>query len=74
MYFFFFSPTGNMMKVLRGHQNWVYGCAFSPDSSILCSVGASKAVCVRVSCSLNLLNCMHNHFKSQLTLSLCSVS
>uniref|UniRef100_A0A8B9GCM2 WD repeat and SOCS box containing 1 n=2 Tax=Psittaciformes TaxID=9223 RepID=A0A8B9GCM2_9PSIT len=35
---------GNMMKVLRGHQNWVYGCAFSPDSSILCSVGASKAV------------------------------
>lgn len=36
------------MKVLRGHQNWVYGCAFSPDSSVLCSVGASKAVCVRV--------------------------
>ncbi|KAF2979632.1 hypothetical protein EK904_006298, partial [Melospiza melodia maxima] len=35
---------GNMMKVLRGHPNWVYGCAFSPDSSILCSVGASKAV------------------------------
>ncbi|KAM6296762.1 WD repeat and SOCS box-containing protein 1 isoform 2-T2 [Aegotheles albertisi] len=35
---------GNMMKVLRGHQNWVYGCAFSPDSSVLCSVGASKAV------------------------------
>ncbi|KAI1231710.1 hypothetical protein IHE44_0007342 [Lamprotornis superbus] len=32
---------GNMMKVLRGHPNWVYGCAFSPDSSILCSVGAS---------------------------------
>lgn len=56
---------GNMMKVLRGHQNWVYGCAFSPDSSILCSVGASKAVCVRVSCSLNPLNCMHNHFKSK---------
>ncbi|OBS68610.1 hypothetical protein A6R68_02843 [Neotoma lepida] len=36
---------GNMMKVLRGHQNWVYSCAFSPDSSMLCSVGASKAVC-----------------------------
>uniref|UniRef100_A0A8C8TR77 WD repeat and SOCS box-containing protein 1 n=1 Tax=Peromyscus maniculatus bairdii TaxID=230844 RepID=A0A8C8TR77_PERMB len=35
---------GNMMKVLRGHQNWVYSCAFSPDSSMLCSVGASKAV------------------------------
>uniref|UniRef100_A0A2K6GNH6 WD repeat and SOCS box-containing protein 1 n=3 Tax=Propithecus coquereli TaxID=379532 RepID=A0A2K6GNH6_PROCO len=34
----------NMMKVLRGHQNWVYSCAFSPDSSMLCSVGASKAV------------------------------
>uniref|UniRef100_A0A8C9QM07 WSB1 n=1 Tax=Spermophilus dauricus TaxID=99837 RepID=A0A8C9QM07_SPEDA len=39
---------GNMMKVLRGHQNWVYSCAFSPDSSMLCSVGASKAVCVKV--------------------------
>uniref|UniRef100_A0A3Q3WTV2 Uncharacterized protein n=1 Tax=Mola mola TaxID=94237 RepID=A0A3Q3WTV2_MOLML len=35
---------GNMVKVLRGHQNWVYSCAFSPDSSILCSVGAGKAV------------------------------
>uniref|UniRef100_A0A2K6F6Q8 Anaphase-promoting complex subunit 4 WD40 domain-containing protein n=1 Tax=Propithecus coquereli TaxID=379532 RepID=A0A2K6F6Q8_PROCO len=35
---------GNMMKVLRGHQNWVYSCAFSPDSSMLCSVGARKAV------------------------------
>nr|XP_055112545.1 WD repeat and SOCS box-containing protein 1 isoform X3 [Symphalangus syndactylus] len=35
---------GNMMKVLRGHQNWVYSCAFSPDSSMLCSVGASKTV------------------------------
>ncbi|XP_036392221.1 WD repeat and SOCS box-containing protein 1 [Megalops cyprinoides] len=35
---------GNMVKVLRGHQNWVYCSAFSPDSSVLCSVGASKAV------------------------------
>ncbi|XP_077167986.1 WD repeat and SOCS box-containing protein 1 [Paroedura picta] len=35
---------GNMMKVLRGHPNWVYSCAFSPNSSILCSVGASKTV------------------------------
>nr|XP_033800699.1 WD repeat and SOCS box-containing protein 1-like [Geotrypetes seraphini] len=35
---------GNMVKVLRRHQNWVYCCAFSPDSSILCSVGAGKAV------------------------------
>ncbi|TRY54126.1 hypothetical protein DNTS_031168 [Danionella cerebrum] len=34
---------GNMVKVLRGHQNWVYCSAFSPDSSILCSVGAGKA-------------------------------
>lgn len=37
-------PVGNMVKVLRGHQNWVYCSAFSPDSSILCSVGAGKAV------------------------------
>ncbi|CAL9684653.1 unnamed protein product [Knipowitschia caucasica] len=35
---------GNMVKVLRGHQNWVYCSAFSPDSSTLCSVGAGKAV------------------------------
>uniref|UniRef100_H3CHC2 WD repeat and SOCS box-containing protein 1 n=1 Tax=Tetraodon nigroviridis TaxID=99883 RepID=H3CHC2_TETNG len=35
---------GNMVKVLRGHQNRVYSSAFSPDSSILCSVGAGKAV------------------------------
>lgn len=43
--FLCFASAGNMMKVLRGHQNWVYCCAFSPDSSILCSVGAGKAVC-----------------------------
>uniref|UniRef100_A0A6Q2X005 WD repeat and SOCS box-containing protein 1 n=1 Tax=Esox lucius TaxID=8010 RepID=A0A6Q2X005_ESOLU len=35
---------GNMVKVLRGHQNWVYCSAFSPDSSVLCSVGAGKSV------------------------------
>ncbi|XP_072312489.1 WD repeat and SOCS box-containing protein 1 [Eucyclogobius newberryi] len=35
---------GNMVKVLRGHHSWVYCSAFSPDSSILCSVGAGKAV------------------------------
>uniref|UniRef100_H3BD06 WD repeat and SOCS box-containing protein 1 n=1 Tax=Latimeria chalumnae TaxID=7897 RepID=H3BD06_LATCH len=35
---------GNMAKVLKGHQSWVYSCSFSPDSSILCSVGAGKAV------------------------------
>ncbi|CAL8342921.1 WD repeat and SOCS box-containing protein 1 [Gadus morhua] len=35
---------GNMVKVLRGHQSWVYCSAFSPDSSTLCSVGAGKAV------------------------------
>lgn len=35
---------GNMVKVLRAHQNWVYCSAFSPDSSTLCSVGAGKAV------------------------------
>ncbi|MEE6521935.1 hypothetical protein FKM82_020297, partial [Ascaphus truei] len=39
---------GNMMKVLRGHPNWVYCCAFSPDSSILCSVGAGKSVGFKV--------------------------
>ncbi|XP_067866681.1 WD repeat and SOCS box-containing protein 1 [Heterodontus francisci] len=35
---------GNMVTVLRGHHKWVYCCAFSPDSKILCSVGAGKAV------------------------------
>ncbi|XP_060704319.1 WD repeat and SOCS box-containing protein 1 isoform X1 [Hemiscyllium ocellatum] len=35
---------GNMVTVLRGHHNWVYCCAFSPNSNILCSVGAGKAV------------------------------
>lgn len=36
------------MKVLWGHPNRVYSSAFSPDSSVLCSVGASKAVRKRV--------------------------
>lgn len=37
-----------MVKVLWGHPNRVYSSAFSPDSSVLCSVGASKAVRKRV--------------------------
>ncbi|CAB1348091.1 unnamed protein product [Coregonus sp. 'balchen'] len=39
---------GNMVKVLRGHQNWVYCSAFSPDSSVLCSVGAGKSFNVSI--------------------------
>ncbi|XP_069766974.1 WD repeat and SOCS box-containing protein 1 isoform X2 [Narcine bancroftii] len=35
---------GNMVTILKGHNSWVYSCAFSPDSSILSSVGAGKAV------------------------------
>ncbi|NP_001279744.1 WD repeat and SOCS box-containing protein 1 [Callorhinchus milii] len=35
---------GNMVKVLKGHHSWVYCCAFSPDSTMLCSVGAGKPV------------------------------
>lgn len=35
---------GNMVTILKGHNNWVYCCAFSPDSNILCSVGAGKAI------------------------------
>lgn len=49
--------VGNMVKVLRGHQNWVYCCAFSPDSSILCSVGAGKAVSIQVSFDFFFLFC-----------------
>lgn len=48
MLIMFFVLLGNMVKVLRGHQNWVYSSAFSPDSSILCSVGAGKAVSKQV--------------------------
>lgn len=54
-FFFRFAIVGNMMKVLRGHQNWVYCSAFSPDSSVLCSVGAGKAV--RTSQSNFLIGC-----------------
>lgn len=35
---------GNMVKVLRGHPGWVYCSAYSPNSSMLCSVGSLKAV------------------------------
>ncbi|KAI1903668.1 hypothetical protein AGOR_G00029570 [Albula goreensis] len=35
---------GNMVKALKGHPKAVHCCAFSPDSSVLCSVGAGKAV------------------------------
>uniref|UniRef100_A0A8C4WWI5 WD repeat and SOCS box containing 1 n=1 Tax=Eptatretus burgeri TaxID=7764 RepID=A0A8C4WWI5_EPTBU len=35
--------TGNMVKVLKGHPGWVRCSAFSPDSSLLCSVGNGKS-------------------------------
>uniref|UniRef100_A0A8C4QJ82 WD repeat and SOCS box containing 1 n=1 Tax=Eptatretus burgeri TaxID=7764 RepID=A0A8C4QJ82_EPTBU len=34
---------GNMVKVLKGHPGWVRCSAFSPDSSLLCSVGNGKS-------------------------------
>ncbi|XP_071790159.1 WD repeat and SOCS box-containing protein 1-like [Asterias amurensis] len=35
---------GNMAITLRGHSNWVYGCAFAPDANMVASVGAKKSV------------------------------
>ena len=35
---------GNMAITLRGHSNWVYGCAFAPDANMVASVGAKKTV------------------------------
>ncbi|XP_037329128.2 WD repeat and SOCS box-containing protein 1 isoform X2 [Pungitius pungitius] len=52
---------GNMVKVLRGHQNWVYCSAFSPDSSILCSVGAGKAVFLWNMDKLTLMRKLEGH-------------
>lgn len=72
-FFFCLIPTGNMMKVLRGHQNWVYCCAFSPDSSILCSVGAGKAVGVTFLNFIFFFWILQNE-NSNLRISLCSVS
>ncbi|XP_038058698.1 WD repeat and SOCS box-containing protein 1-like [Patiria miniata] len=37
---------GNMVVTLQGHTNWVYGCAFAPDMTMLASVGAQKCVIV----------------------------
>uniref|UniRef100_A0A8C9W717 WD repeat and SOCS box-containing protein 1 n=1 Tax=Scleropages formosus TaxID=113540 RepID=A0A8C9W717_SCLFO len=52
---------GNMVKVLRGHQSWVYCCAFSPDSSVLCSVGAGKTVFVWDMDKYNLIRKLEGH-------------
>ncbi|XP_003727659.1 WD repeat and SOCS box-containing protein 1 [Strongylocentrotus purpuratus] len=37
---------GNMVVTLKGHPKAVYGCAISPDSSMLASVGEQRSVIV----------------------------
>lgn len=37
---------GNMFKTLNGHYKWVFACAWSPDASLLASVGSGKLVLV----------------------------
>lgn len=35
---------GNMMKTLSAGCKWIYGCAWSPDARMLCSVGDKRSV------------------------------
>lgn len=34
----------NMHKTLRGDSKWLYGCAWSPDATMLVTVGDCKSV------------------------------
>ena len=35
---------GNMRKTLKGTSKWIYSCAWSPDATMICTVGDSRSV------------------------------
>ncbi|XP_041455463.1 WD repeat and SOCS box-containing protein 1-like isoform X1 [Lytechinus variegatus] len=52
---------GNMVVTLKGHPKAVYGCAISPDSSMLASVGEQRSVIVWDFNKYKLLRRLHGH-------------
>lgn len=55
---------GNMVASMKGHPKAVYGCAFSPDCSLLASVGEQRTVIVwnfKTYKMLRKLQGHHNH-------------
>ncbi|XP_067911275.1 WD repeat and SOCS box-containing protein 2 isoform X2 [Heterodontus francisci] len=52
---------GKLLQILNGHNHWVYCCAVSPDSSMLCSVGGGKTVLLWNMLSYALIRKLEGH-------------
>ncbi|XP_072352897.1 WD repeat and SOCS box-containing protein 2 isoform X5 [Scyliorhinus torazame] len=54
-------PTGKLLHTLNGHNQWVYSCAVTPDSSMLCSVGGGKTVLLWSTVSYKVIRKLEGH-------------
>ncbi|XP_038647004.1 WD repeat and SOCS box-containing protein 2 isoform X3 [Scyliorhinus canicula] len=54
-------PTGKLLQTLNGHNQWVYCCAVTPDSSMLCSVGGGKTVLLWSMASYKVIQKLEGH-------------
>ncbi|XP_067861798.1 WD repeat and SOCS box-containing protein 2 isoform X3 [Heptranchias perlo] len=52
---------GKLLHILNGHSHWVYCCAVSPDSSMLCSVGGGKTVLLWSMVSYTMIRKLEGH-------------
>uniref|UniRef100_UPI00398F2525 WD repeat and SOCS box-containing protein 2 isoform X2 n=1 Tax=Pristiophorus japonicus TaxID=55135 RepID=UPI00398F2525 len=52
---------GKLLHILNGHSHWVYCCAVSPDSSMLCSVGGGKTVLLWSTVSYTVIQKLEGH-------------
>ncbi|XP_072352878.1 WD repeat and SOCS box-containing protein 2 isoform X3 [Scyliorhinus torazame] len=52
---------GKLLHTLNGHNQWVYSCAVTPDSSMLCSVGGGKTVLLWSTVSYKVIRKLEGH-------------
>ncbi|XP_043571800.1 WD repeat and SOCS box-containing protein 2 isoform X1 [Chiloscyllium plagiosum] len=53
--------NGKLLHVLNGHNQWVYCCAVSPDSTMLCSVGGGRMVLLWSTVTYTVLRKLEGH-------------
>ncbi|XP_078083122.1 WD repeat and SOCS box-containing protein 2 isoform X2 [Mustelus asterias] len=52
---------GKLLHILNGHNQWIYCCAVTPDSSMLCSVGGGKTVLLWSTVSYTVIRKLEGH-------------
>ncbi|XP_041058840.1 WD repeat and SOCS box-containing protein 2 isoform X1 [Carcharodon carcharias] len=52
---------GKLLHILKGHNQWIYCCAVTPNSSMLCSVGGGKTVLLWSMVSYTVIRKLEGH-------------